>query len=473
MEFYINEKISAEKTADFIASLAEKSKCDVHSILMYKDNELMLSLSPEPYSPHLRRQVYSVSKTLSATAIGILYDMGLVRTDDKLCDIFKDEMPENPSEQLLKLTVWNLLSMTVGHADCSMKKIAESDNGIREFLKLPIVFEPGTSYLYDTGASYMLSAVVTKITSLSLFDFLYIHLFNPLGISPTVWPFSGGKVNEGGLGLRLSADDYAKIALMYSNSGIYNGKRLLSEDWINQSFSPQSVGDPTRTADWCSGYGYQFWNCSRGGYRADGAFGQYVIIRRDENLVFVLFGESADVETELDLCFDFIDNAFNNDSDREKSIKIIEEKLSASYLPLSSDKTAIPLHCYMLDKNDNEFTLLNLSCDGEILKIAFSDGQAMRTITAGNGKWIENAFLAKKFVPQLYSLVPDERCDYAEFVASYTINTDGEITVKMRYTNNPHTSIMSIRYNDTLSLTVQRELNPHMNVTLTITGKSV
>ena len=237
MEFYINKKLSSSAVKEFITALPSESETDIHSIIMYKDNELMLSLSPSPYSCTFSRQVYSVSKTLSATAIGILYDMGLVNPEDKLSDIFKDKIPENPSDYLTKITVKHLLTMTVGHEGCSMKKIAESNDGVSEFFKAKIVKEPGTSYLYDTGASYMLAAIVTKITSLSLFDFLYIHLFTPLEIFPTVWPFSGGNVNEGGLGARISSHDYAKIALMYANGGIYNGKRILSEEWVTQSFT--------------------------------------------------------------------------------------------------------------------------------------------------------------------------------------------------------------------------------------------
>lgn len=473
MEFYISEKLSSSAVNNFLTDLSESGKTDVHSLIMYKDNELLLSLAPDPYSCTYKRQVYSVSKTLSATGIGILYDMGLINPDDKICDIFKDKIPKNPSDYLLQLTVRHLLTMTVGHDCCSMKRIATSNDGVKAFLEMEIVHKPGISYLYDTGASYMLSAIVTKKTSLSLFDFLYIHVFNPLGMSPVAWPFSGGEINEGGLGIKLSSEDYAKLALMYLNGGVYNGQRILSEDWVNQSLSPQSTGDLARSENWRCGYGYQFWNCTCGGYRADGAFGQYAIINREKNLILILFGESRDVETELELCLDFTESVFNNDSGREHNISLIKERLQSLYPPLVSDERKIPLTCYYLDNNANNFTLINLSCDGTTMQMNISDGQTMNCISAGNGKWIENSFTAKNFAPQLYSLIPDDRCEHCIFVASYTIVSDTYAEIKIKYLNNPHTSLVKIHFSDTFNLEINKATSPIAEEALVLNGTKI
>ena len=356
MELYLNEKISCKNTLDFLHSQFNNAKTNVHAVQVYKDNELVVRLAPSPYSNTHKRQVYSISKTFAATAIGIACDMGILKVTDKLSDIFTNEISFEQNSNMSELTIWHLLTMSSGHKDCCMKEISLSRDGVSTFFKKEFINTPGESYLYDTGASYMLSAVLTKLTGMSMLDFLNIHLFRHMDIHNITWKFCGGNINEGGIGLNISADDIAKLGLLYINKGIYKGKRILSEKWITDATTGYLAGDFTREPDWKSGYGYQIWRNVQGGSRADGAFGQYCIVVPDKNIIMVILVESENVEMELSLCFNYMNCMFSKNTN-DISIKHIENFLNNYYIPFNSiDTIKEEKKLYKINANSNNIT---------------------------------------------------------------------------------------------------------------------
>src|SRR5262249_36592017 len=134
------------------------------------------------------------------------------------------------------------------------------ENWPKIFLSLPVEHQPGTWFVYNTGASYVLSAIITKLTGESLLDYLRPRLFDPLGIENPVWEADPRGISLGGSGLHGTTEDIAKLGQMYLQKGIWNGKRILSSEWIAESTYPHSDNSNTQTnPDWTAGYGYQFW----------------------------------------------------------------------------------------------------------------------------------------------------------------------------------------------------------------------
>ncbi|MBQ4109966.1 MAG: serine hydrolase [Clostridia bacterium] len=444
MELYLSEKISSKNVLEFLNAQAKEAGTKIHAFQLYKGNELMIRLSPEPYSNTYKRQMYSVSKTFTSTAIGIAYDMGIVKPSDKLCDIFKDELLSNENEYIKKLTVHNLLTMSAGHRDCTMKAISCSDNGIKAFFEREFIYEPGTKYVYDTGATYMLSAVLTKLTSLSMLDFLNLHLFRYMGIENIKWPYAGGKINEGGIGINASADDLTKLGLLYLNKGVWNGKRLLSEEWIKEATTGYLPGDESRVPNWKSGYAYQIWINEKGGYRADGAFGQYCIVVPEKDIVITILVGHANVERELELCFEYMDKFFENpDNDTTE----LEKYLKSLYKPYSSEKISVDKKLYRVNPNLNKVTFVTTENTGDTYTLIFSDGEKPKKITAGNGYYIENEIRLRAFRPQLYGLMSDAFEEDCRFLASFSSN--GETTeIEMKYLNCPHVVVAHINEKD-------------------------
>ena len=113
----------------------------------------------------------------------------------------------------------------------------------------------------------MLSEIVRKYTGMTMYDFLSQRLFAPLGIAGTHWNAFADGNSQGAVGLHASADDIAKLGLLYLNKGVYNRKRMLSENWVETATKAWSDNSATGTPDWTAGYGFQFWRNAREGFR--------------------------------------------------------------------------------------------------------------------------------------------------------------------------------------------------------------
>ena len=219
--------------------------------------------------------LYSLSKSFTSTAIGIAADEGRLGLDDKVISFFPDKVPAQPSENLARMRVRDLLCMGSGnHNDTltPMKEGTEPD-WVKVFFAQPVEHEPGTFFKYNTGATYMLSAILQKATGQKVLDYLTPWLFEPLGIQNATWETSPQGIQTGGYGLKVRTRDIAALGQLYLRKGDWNGKRLLSEKWVGMASSKQISNGDKPDSDWSQGYGFQFWRCQYNAFRGDGAFG--------------------------------------------------------------------------------------------------------------------------------------------------------------------------------------------------------
>ena len=197
----------------------------------------------------------------------------------------------------------HLLSMNTGHHEDTTDHVwrKEHDNWPERFLSLPVEHQPGTWFVYNTAATYMLSAIITKLTGEPLLDYLLPRLFDPLGIENPVWETDPRGVSIGGSGLHIRTEDIARLGQMYLEKGVWQGQRILPEAWIAEATSVHSDNSNTQTnPDWTVGYGYQFWRCRHDAYRADGAFGQYCIVMPEQDAVLAITSGLRDMQAVLD-----------------------------------------------------------------------------------------------------------------------------------------------------------------------------
>ena len=230
-----------------------------------------------PYGPQLPHSMYSLSKSFTSTAIGLAVNEGRLTVDDPVLKFFPEEAPSDPSENLKSMRVRHLLSMNTGHKEDTTLHVfrGAGDNWARAFLSLPVEYEPGTWFVYNTAATYMLSAIITRLTGETLLEYLRPRLFEPLGIEHPTWEVDPRGINVGGTGLHIKTEEIARFGQMYLQKGMWQGQRLVPEAWIAQATTAVSDNSNTQTnPDWSVGYGYQFWRCRHNAYRGDGAFGQ-------------------------------------------------------------------------------------------------------------------------------------------------------------------------------------------------------
>jgi CubicO group peptidase (beta-lactamase class C family) len=171
----------------------------------------------------------------------------------------------------------------------------------RAFLALPVAHKPGTHFLYNTPATYMLSAILQKATGTDLMDYLRPRLFEPLGIRNPSWEKSRDGITLGGYGLKVTTEDIARFGQLYLRKGQWRGKPLVPAAWVAVATARQTSNGSSPTSDWEQGYGYQFWRCRHGAYRGDGAFGQFCIVMPEQDTVVAITSGTRDLQGVLDL----------------------------------------------------------------------------------------------------------------------------------------------------------------------------
>ena len=326
-----------------------------------------------PYAPQDKVWVYSLSKSFASTAVGLAVAEGLLSVEDRVIDFFPEKAPANPCAHLRDMRVRHLLSMNTGHAAEPLPGPAElfSSDWVEYVLHYPLKYAPGSHFLYNSAATFVLSAIVQKVSGSCLVDFLHPRLFVPLGFDETLWASNPQGINMGAVGLMTRLEDIAKLGQLYLNQGVYNGKRILPEEWVRAATSVQSdtcrPGEPT---DWSQGYGYQFWRCRHGAYRGDGAYGQYCVVMPQHDMVLVLLSETSEMQGPLEEVWRYL--------------------LPGG--PAAETEREIQGKAYCLKTDESSplgVTSLRFDFEKEALRLTLADAESSTVLLCGRGGWAE------------------------------------------------------------------------------------
>jgi CubicO group peptidase (beta-lactamase class C family) len=283
---------------------AEETVDALHSLMVLRHGHVVAEGWWAPYRREDPHVLFSLSKSFASTGIGLAAAEGRLSIDDPVISFFPGEAPAAPSANLKAMRVRDLLSMSTGHHAEVIERFPYVDPDVsqtRAFLALPVAHKPGTHFVYNTPASYMLSAIVQQVTGTTLLDYLRPRLFEPLGIGAPRWDATPHGVSLGGFGLSVRTEDVARFGQLYLQRGTWNGRRLLPEDWVEAATARQVSNGSNPESDWDQGYGYQFWRARHGAYRGDGAFGQYCIVMPKLDAVVVFTAGTRDMPAIQDL----------------------------------------------------------------------------------------------------------------------------------------------------------------------------
>jgi CubicO group peptidase (beta-lactamase class C family) len=265
----------------------------------------------EPYREDDPVWVYSLSKSFCSTAVGFARQEGLLALDEGVLSFFPEYEGAVKDENCRAMRVRDLLTMRTGHETDTTGAIIASPDWAEAFLRLPVKYPPGTRFVYNSGATYMLSALTQKRCGLPVLDYLKPRLFDPLGFAPVFWDRSPQGINTGGWGFMVTLEDIAKFGLLYLNRGVWRGRRIIAESWVDEASLPHADNSITGSGpDWSRGYGYQFWR-SRYGFRGDGAYGQYCLVLPEFDAVLALSSEAADMQGILDIVWEHLPRALS------------------------------------------------------------------------------------------------------------------------------------------------------------------
>ncbi len=292
----------------------------LHSIMILKHGEVVLEKWFNGQTAETPHAMHSVSKTFTATAVGLAIDEGKLKLNDPVIKFFPDKLPAEPSDNLKAMTVRDLLTMTCGHDEEPKELRKDSLDWVTAFLAWPVVHKPGEYYLYNSVGTYMLSAIVQQVTGEKLLDYLDTRLFQPLHIERPQWDESPQGISCGGWGLYLKTEDMAKMGQLFLQKGKWNGKQIVPAAWLKEMSSYQVPSAPSGTRfedlekvglnkdnnEWVQGYGYQMWICRHNAYRADGFAGQYIMVFPDRDAVLVLTTSSSLYQPYIDIIWEYL-----------------------------------------------------------------------------------------------------------------------------------------------------------------------
>jgi CubicO group peptidase (beta-lactamase class C family)/predicted glycoside hydrolase/deacetylase ChbG (UPF0249 family) len=444
------EGVQADSILSFI-NAANKSGIEFHSFMLLRHGKVVAETWWDPYKADIKHTMYSCSKSFTATAIGFAVTEGKLKVSDKVISFFPESLPSVVSPNLADLEIRDLLTMSVGH-EKEPSYVGTTDDWVKSFLAVPIKYEPGTKFIYNSPATYMLSAIIQKVTGQKVIDYLQPRLFGPLGIENIDWETDPKGINVGGWGLRLKTEDMAKFGQLFLQKGIWKGKQILPATWVEEASTMKIMQNPEATKtqmesnEWVQGYAYQMWRCRYNAYRADGANGQYIIMLPEKDAVVVITAESPNMQAEINLVWKHILPAFeskkvNIEKGRQAALKstLASQNLKPSLNTANADfEKSIGNKSYHIindkSKKDFRFSFIDNS-----LQFQLNTDSVMHNLVFGNEKWI--AGTTSKYGPYLAGRSKNNRIGISPFkvFGSYAWKDAKTLEMTLRYIESPHT----------------------------------
>jgi hypothetical protein len=444
----------------------EKENWELHSFMFIRHGHIVSKGWWQPYSQFLPHMLFSLSKSFTSTAVGLAVDEGLLSLDDSVISFFEEELPENMEQNLVSMCVKHLLSMSTGNASDTYGSIrsAKDGNWIGEFLKAPVEHTPGSHFVYNSGATYVLSAIIQKVSGQKLLDFLKPRLFEPLGIEGAAWESCPGGINTGGWGLSLKTEDIAKLGMLYLQKGMWEGNCILSSEWVENASSKHISNGNNENSDWEQGYGFQFWRCRNNFYRGDGAFGQFCVVMPEKDAVLVTTGAVDDMQVVLDMVWehllpamseaplDYAESAF-------RSLQLKEQSLAVRMPYVSPNSRIIPEISgkrYILEENSLNINTIALNFNGNEGSVTICHDSEEYEIFFGIGRWQENSSIMPVYTSriiaggmgQINDSAPSQSYNTSSIAASGTWISDTEFMLTVRLIETPFIETIHFSFED-------------------------
>lgn len=275
--------ISSRHIASFLRALETEPTLRMHSLLILRNGKLLCKAAFGARDTELPRMTFSACKSVTALAVGLLMDDGLLSPEDKLTELFPEDCGPVSRRLMKDLTVYHLLTMQTGNLFNEAASMTEQ-HWVKGFFTSPGL-ETSRKFQYNSLNTYLLAVLVTRLSGMSLSDFLTKRLFAPMGIADFYWEVSPEGIEKGGWGLYLKPEDLGKLGQLVMDGGLWLGKQLISAEFISKATQthvqvPDSYGS--------FNYGWQIWvGRTENIFLFNGMLGQNVLGFRDSGILLV------------------------------------------------------------------------------------------------------------------------------------------------------------------------------------------
>jgi CubicO group peptidase (beta-lactamase class C family) len=411
-----SQGVSSAGIVDFLNAV-DTGRVELHSFMFIRHGKVIAEGWWGPYGPGYKHILFSASKTFTATAIGLAVAENRLKITDKVISFFPYSLPDSVSTNMKKLTVQNMLMMSVG-ADQEPRRGRGDDDQIKSFIATAPSKDPGSVFKYNNTATFMLSAIVQQVTGQTVFDYLMPRIFKPLAIRGIDWDLNPQGINLGMIGLRLRTEDLAKFGQLLMQNGVWNGKQLIPKEWIKEATSFKIESDdgganraPKNLNDWAQGYCYQMWRGRNNSVRLDGMGGQFVVLFPDKDAVVIMTANARSTQDELNLMHNYLfpaiksdkalpENARLNTELQKRQSALILKPSTATGLSKSEIESKISGKEFDLAKNNNNIQSVYFTFNGEECSFALKRDDNISIIKTGPGSWkMSNILSASLLAP--------------------------------------------------------------------------
>ena len=300
--------VDSRALADFYEAL-QASRVRIDSVLIIRHGQIVSEVYFPPYRAGLLHDLRSVTKSIVSTLVGVAQMRGdLHSVDDRVLGFFPWYEPHDDRQRAL--TVRNLLEMRTGigwrewpyDSKSDVLRMAASSNWVEYILDRPMSEPPGTTFRYVGAAPHLLSAVLTRTTGRAAEEFAKTTLFEQLGIKQWSWAHDPSGNSTGESGLSLDPRDVARIGYLYVRDGVWQGRRLLPEEWTRRLFSEARAHGLRAASQLPPQYDLLWWvDGSVPFAMASGRHGQHLVVLPRHDAVLVVTGKTNDASSTLNM----------------------------------------------------------------------------------------------------------------------------------------------------------------------------
>ncbi|NMA66082.1 MAG: serine hydrolase [Clostridiaceae bacterium] len=356
----------------------EAEMLSTHNIIIARRDEILFENYRPPFHADSLHRMYSVSKSFVAIAVGFAMQDGLISLDDPIGKYFSSELEGNPDPNMGAQTIRQMLMMSTPKKARDWFS-ARCDDRVREYFQHTVTSAPcGSAFMYDSSGSFILGALVERLTKVKLIDYLREKLFDKIGISKeTRFLYCPGGHSWGDSALLARPRDLLLAARFMLNGGRWNGQQLLNSEYVKAATSKLiDTKSSERTGFEGQGYGYQFWKCYDDSFLFNGMGCQFALCIPSTDIIMIYNGDNQGLNNAGELIIS----------------SFFEKVARKAKMPDSNG-------CYSLPENPDELTKLNNYADSLVL--AFEDGEMHSSIEKDiSDRWFtpcENPMGIKKF----------------------------------------------------------------------------
>jgi CubicO group peptidase (beta-lactamase class C family) len=434
--------ISSANIKEYVDCL-EECGLSTHDVIIARGNDIVFEKYWKPFGPEFLHRMYSVSKTFVSIAVGFAIQDGYFSIYDKMADLFPEELEDVENEILRNQTVKDMLMMSTCMAGWDNWFTSGSSDRVHHYFHSSTRFKPtGTTFLYDSTGSFVLGALVERVTGKPFMEYLREKVFDKIGVSKEAYCLKcPGGHSWGDSAVLCTARDLLLFARFIMNGGSWNGEQLLNKEYIDQAVSDLIDTDIMGT-EGCSkfGYGYLIWRTYDNSYFLNGMGCQFAVCVPDKDIILVYNGDNQGIDNAKEVVirsfFERVarkakDEVLVSDPGYKAMLDIPLELMAARGNTNSSFLAKVNGVVFDLDSNPMGISEISVRIDGDEGELRYVNAQGKKAIRFGMLKNLyENAFPQEGYSRDVGSV--RTKGHYYKYAASAAWTRENTLHIKVQ-----------------------------------------